>query len=66
VVSTFIDKPGRRFESAWIKVDLTRLDGGDHSDSQPVAWSVEPERLSRPSGIVRSAEVTVPAKLVTA
>jgi hypothetical protein len=34
MVCTFIDKPGRRIESAWTKVDRTRLNGGDHSDSQ--------------------------------
>jgi hypothetical protein len=66
IVCTFIDKAGQQFESAWIKVDLTRQDCDDLSDSQPVAWSVEPDRLTKPSGIVRSAEVTVPAKLVTA
>ena len=66
LVCTFIDKTEERFESAWIKVDLSRVDDREDPDSQPVAWSVEPERLSRPSGIVHGVEVTVPAKLVTA
>lgn len=31
-----------RFESAWIKVDRTRLNSGDHSDSQPVFGTLGP------------------------
>lgn len=64
-VCTFIDTDKQRFESAWIKVSLSRPDGESDPDQLPVAWSLEPERLTQPSGIVRDIEISASLKLVT-
>lgn len=59
LVCGFRPGKGETFDRAWLTFDLRREDGGPAN--RPIAWSMEPERLSRPVEI--STTVKLNSKL---
>jgi hypothetical protein len=56
---TFMPGDGDRFDQAWLSVQLARSDG---DSPPPIAWSLAPDRASRP--VTNPRTITLGAKLL--
>ena len=63
---TFVDSEAEPLDSAWVKIDLSSTEEDGDGLEGPIAWSMEPEQLAVPSGVVQTAEIKANAKLFTA